>query len=372
VTAAPPAEVLVRRAGYPVADALVEEILERFAPPLAGRRVLVKPNCLMAAAPERAVTTHPSLVRALVRALRRRGAAVTVGDNPGARAYGAARASFAAAGLLEAAEGAYEDIGSRTAVAPLAFGSSRRAIVSAAVLEADWLVTVPKLKTHCLTLLTGAVKNHYGILAGAEKARLHREAPSGARFAAALAAVCAVRPPDLAVMDAVVAMEGDGPSHGRPREVGLVLASPDPVALDATAARLIGLDPSRVAHLRAAAEAGIGSDDPAAIRVDGDPGSLPALRLPSTFRAGLLQALSGHLVFNLLHRSRLRVDVRKCRDCGACVDACPAGAMTRRAGSIAIDEGRCQVCFCCAEVCPEGAVAARGALGALLARGGKG
>jgi len=361
-------EVLVRRAGYPVPGAVVEEILERFAPPLAGRSVLVKPNCLMASPPEQGATTHPGLLGPLVAALRRRGAKVTVGDNPGARAYGSARACFAAAGLLAAADGAYADIGGRTAEATLPLGAGRRVLVSAAVLEADWVVTVPKLKTHCLTLLTGAVKNSYGILAGAEKARLHREEPTAARFAEAVAAVFAIRPPDLAVMDAVEAMEGDGPSHGPLRRVGLVLASADAVALDATAARAVGLDPLRVAHLAAAARHGLGTLAAGAIRVDGDLSGVPRLRLPSTFRAGVLTALANRLVFNLLHRSRLRVDVRKCRACGACVDACPAGAISPAGAGVAIDQARCQLCYCCAELCPEGAVETRGALGTLVAR----
>ncbi len=365
---AAPAEVLVRRASYPVAESLAEEILERFAPPLQGRSVLVKPNCLMGADPARAVTTHPSLVRAIVRALRRRGARVAVGDNPGARAYGSARAAFAAAGLLDAAEGAYEDIGARTASAPLRFGASGRAIVSAAVLEADWLVTVPKLKTHSLTLITGAVKNSYGILAGAEKVRLHREAPTPGRFARAVAAVCAIRPPDLAVLDAVTAMEGDGPTHGTPRELGLVLAAADPVALDATAARIAGIEPGRVLHLGEAAALGLGTADAAGIRLDGDPGQVGPLRVPSTQRAGVLTAIANLVVFNVLHRSRLRVDVRKCRGCGECVGACPSEAIVLGDGTVTIDTRRCQLCFCCAELCPEGAVAAQGALGAVLAR----
>lgn len=361
--------VLVRPADYPLPEALVEEALERFAPPLAGRRVLVKPNCLLGADPAQAATTHPSLVAALVAALRRRGAAVAVGDNPGARGYGTSRRCFADAGLLAAAGDAFVELGAATAQAALHSGAAGRvAVVSRAVLEADYLITVPKLKTHCLTLLTGAVKNSYGILAGAEKARLHAAARSPARFAEALIDVYAVRPPDLALMDAVVAMAGDGPTHGRPHRLGLFLASADPVALDATAARIVGVDPARVEHLRVAAGRGLGAIAAEAIAVDGDHAPAAGFDLPSTFRAGLLTWAVNAVVFRILHRSRLRVNVRKCRRCGACAAACPAGAMQVREGEYRIDAARCQHCYCCSELCPAGAVEVLGAVGALVRR----
>lgn len=363
----------MRPAAYPVGEGLVDEVLDRFAPPVAGRRVLVKPNCLAAAEPARAVTTHPSLVRALVRALRRRGAVVAVGDNPGARGFGAARRCFEVSGLLDAAEGAYADIGIGPVLVPVRSSLIDHAVVSRAVLEADVLVTVPKLKTHALTLLTGAVKNQYGILAGAEKARLHREARTPERFASAIADVFAIRVPDLAIMDAVTAMEGDGPSHGKPRPAGLLLASDDPLALDAVAARLVGVEPRRVRHLALAAERGLGAIDSPPVEIDGELRPLVGFRLPSTFRAGVATALANLVVFNALHRSRLRVDVRKCTRCGQCVAACPAEAMRLADGRYLIDTGRCHLCFCCSELCPAGAVVVQGPLGALLRRqGGQG
>lgn len=361
-------QVMLRPAAYPVAGEIIEEVLERFAPPLTGRRVLVKPNCLAAVGPERGVTTHPSLVRSLVDALRRRGAVVAVGDNPGARGYGATRRCFEVTGLHEAADGAFADIGRRTAVVPLRSSIAGETVVSRDVLEADYLISVPKMKTHCLTLLTGGVKNHYGIVAGAEKARLHYAARTQERFSELLVDVFAVRPPDLTVMDAVVAMEGDGPSHGTLREVGLVIAANDAVALDAVAARLMGIRPERIHHLRTAAARGLGTIADAEIVIDGELRPRTGFRLPSTFRAGLMSAIANRVVFNLLHRSRLRVNVRKCRGCGECERACPSGAMQRQGERYVIDPRRCHHCFCCSELCPAGAVEVQGALGGLLRR----
>jgi uncharacterized protein (DUF362 family)/NAD-dependent dihydropyrimidine dehydrogenase PreA subunit len=356
--------VLVREAAYPVQESLVEEVLEVFAPPLEGRRVMIKPNCLTGADPSLAVTTHPSLVAALVKSLRRRGGHVMVGDNPGARGYGANEECFRASGLLAAADGAYVDLGRDTMRVPLRSRFVAEAVVARPILEADYVISVPKLKTHCLTLLTGAVKNMYGLLAGGEKVKLHSLARGQRDFAEALVDVYAVRPPDLAVMDAVTAMEGDGPSHGNPKTVGKLMASDDPVALDAAAAGLIGTEPGRVTHLVLAAERGFGNLD--GLDVDGNAAPVRGFRLPSTFRLGLSTFISNRIVFNILGRSRIQVEKRKCVGCDECRLACPAGAMQEKEGEYSVHRELCHQCFCCYELCPEGAVKVRGALGALL------
>jgi len=356
--------VLVRDAAYPVAERVVEEALDAFAPSLDGRDVFVKPNCLMAAEPAQGVTTHPSLVRVLVKALRRRGAKVGVGDNPGARGYGANRECFRASGLLEAADGAYVDLGRDTVTTALSSRFVRKAVVSRRILEADYVVSVPKLKTHCLTLLTGAVKNMYGILAGGEKVKLHSIARGRDDFAEALVDVYAIRPPDLAIMDGVVGMEGDGPSHGTVRDVGKVIVSSDPLAADAAAAGIMGASPRRVPHLVLAAERGFGSID--ALEIDGDGSAVDGFRLPSTFRLGLMNFVANRMVFNLLRRSRIQVEKEECVGCDECRQACPAGAMQEENGDYTVAQELCHQCFCCYELCPEGAVKVRGALGAML------
>jgi len=344
---------------------VVDEVLDELAPSLTGKKVLVKPNCLMASPPEAGVTTHPSLVRALVNSLRRRGASVLVGDNPGARGYGAGGECFRISGLLDAAGESYVDLGRETVRVPLKSSFAARAIISRAVLEADYVVTVPKLKTHCLTLLTGAVKNMYGMLAGGEKVKFHSVAHGGRAFSEALVDIYTLRPPDLAVMDAVVAMEGDGPSHGTLRDVGLILASDSPVALDGAAALLIGSSPDRIDHLSIASERGFGPVSGPEVAVDGIIERVPGFRLPSTFRMGLASFLANRIVFRYLHRSRLRIDGEECTGCGECREACPSGAVAECGDIYAIVPSDCHQCFCCYELCPTGAVKVRGPLGAL-------
>jgi len=358
------ARVILREASYPVPEDVVDEILDELSPPLKGKSVLLKPNCLMAAEPSQGVTTHPSLVRTLVKALRRRGAKVMVGDNPGASGYGANEECFRAAGLLEASDGAYVDLGRDTVKTAVSSRFVTEAVVSRRVLEADYVISVPKLKTHCLTLLTGAVKNMYGILAGGEKVKLHSIARGKDDFAEALVDIYAIRPPDLAVMDGVVGMEGDGPSHGSTREVGRVVISDDPVAVDAAAAGIMGASPRRVAHLALAAKRGFGTLD--AFEIDGDGSPVQGFSLPSTFRLGVMTFLANRVVFNLLRRSRIQVEKEACVGCDECRQACPAGAMQEKNGDYAVAQELCHQCFCCYELCPEGAVKVRGALGAML------
>lgn len=358
--------MILRPASYPVSEEVVEEILDELSPPLKGKRVLLKPNCLMAASPGEGVTTHPSLVRALVKRLTDRGAMVHVGDNPGARGYGAGEHCFRVSGLLGAAGTHFVDLAKDTVRVKLESPLVDHVVVSRLVMEADYVISLPKLKTHCLTLLTGAVKNMYGILAGGEKVRLHYLARRGEDFSAALVDIFSLRPPDLSVMDAVVAMEGDGPTHGSLRNVGMVLASDNAVAVDSAASRLIGTTPGRVRHLAIASERGFGPLDGEDVKIEGELLPVAGFRLPSTFRRGVMNLLSNRIVFNLLHRSRVQVDRGECTGCGECFSACPSGAVKEMEGTFTIESAECHQCFCCHELCPSGAVKIRGALGALL------
>jgi uncharacterized protein (DUF362 family)/NAD-dependent dihydropyrimidine dehydrogenase PreA subunit len=363
--------VISRPCRYPAPQAIIDEIVEELAPPLDGKRVLVKPNCLTAAPPERGVTTHPSVVSALVAGLKRRGAKVWVGDNPGAREYGSGEHCFRVSGLLEAAGEAFVDLGRANVTVELSSRFMKKVVVSRHVMDADFVISVPKLKTHCLTLLTGGVKNMYGILAGGEKARLHYVARRKAAFSEALIDVYSIRPPDMAVMDAVVAMEGDGPSHGILRPVGRILASDNAVALDAAAARVMGVSPGKVGHLAVAEGRGLGPLEGSGMEVCGDISPVAGFAMPSTFRLGFMTLLSNWVVFNLLHRSRIQVNSEKCSGCGECQAACPAAAIEETGGVYRIDAERCHQCFCCYELCPAGAVKVLGALGALQQRADK-
>jgi uncharacterized protein (DUF362 family)/Pyruvate/2-oxoacid:ferredoxin oxidoreductase delta subunit len=343
------ARVSIYRADYDHVEEAVEQALEAYAPPVAGRSVLVKPNILGAMAPERQVTTHPSLVRAAVAALKRRGAGrIMVGDNSGMRAYGSNEEAARAAGILDAAAGHYVNLGASSVAVPMASDFAKELAFSREVLEADVLISLPKMKTHVATLITGGVKNSFGHLVGGEKCRLHRDAPGAENFAAAVVDVYQVRPPDLVILDAVMAMEGQGPSGGRPRHVGRVLASPSAVALDAVMAAMMGLEPRRVPMLRIAERRGLGTIDLNRMEIAGPFEVAPRFRLPGVGTG--LGAFAARLAAYVIV-TQPRVRSAKCVRCGSCVKACPVGAVTMAGAGPVIDYSKCISCFCCHEMC---------------------
>jgi len=341
--------VSIYPADYEHVEETVERAFEEHGPPVEGRTVLVKPNILGAMAPERHVNTHPSLVRATVAALRRRRAGrILVGDNSGMRAYGSNEQAARVAGIFEAAGGHYVNLGASPVAVKVKSDFAAELAFSREVLEADVLVSLPKMKTHVATLITGGIKNAYGHLVGGEKSRLHREAVGPENFARAVVDVYQVRPPDLAILDAVVAMEGQGPSGGRPREVGRLLASRSAVALDAVMAAMMGLAPRAVPMLRIAEARGLGPADLGAIQMEGPFEVVRRFKRPGVgMGLGAFAARIG--TYLLVTQPRVRAG--KCVRCGSCVKACPVGAITMTDAGPVIDDARCISCFCCHEMC---------------------
>jgi uncharacterized protein (DUF362 family)/NAD-dependent dihydropyrimidine dehydrogenase PreA subunit len=331
-----------------VADA-VERAFDAFPLQVAGKTVLVKPNILGAVEPERHVCTHPSVVRAAVEALERRGAGrVLVGDNSGMRAYGSNEHAARVAGILEAAGKRYVNLGASPVATAVKSAFAETLTFSREVLESDLVINLPKMKTHVATGITGAVKNTFGHLVGGEKTRLHREARGPENFARAVVDVFAVRPPDLSILDAVVAMEGQGPSGGRPRQVGRIVASDNAVALDSCMAAMMGLAPAGVPTLRIAAARGLGPIDLEEIQIEGPFEVVPRFKVPA-IGMGLGAAVSRLAAMILVTQPKVRM--KKCVKCGSCVEACPVEAIAMTDSGPVIDYRRCIACFCCHEMC---------------------
>ncbi|MBN2449586.1 MAG: DUF362 domain-containing protein [Lentisphaeria bacterium] len=340
--------------------------LPRFVPP--GATVLLKPNLLSPRPPGEAVTTHPAVVAALVRLCLQAGAArVWVGDSPAGdhdegrlwRDTGMAEAVPAAGGEMRSLRGA---------VTPTRCGN-RSVPVPAWLPEVDVLISVPKLKTHMLTLLTGAVKNVYGLIPGRSKSLFHGEFPSPRRMAGFLTEVFGVFRPALSVMDAVVALEGDGPANGSPVSVGVLLASTDAVALDACCAPLLGLTPAQVPLIAGPAARGLGIAEPARIDLLGDGADrLRAARLRRS-RGRALQHLPEWAfracTWMLTYRPEIHPGL--CTRCGICAETCSRSAIVRDAkGRYRIHRAACILCLCCLESCPHHAIRVRSPLLVLL------
>ncbi|MHC1697384.1 MAG: DUF362 domain-containing protein [Geobacteraceae bacterium] len=326
-----------------------------------GERVLLKPNMLSAKSAAAAVTTHPEVVRAVIELVREAGAIPFVGDSPG---IGSLQRVAEKCGILQVLEETGTELVEFTESVQVAgTGLFKRFDLAKPYLEADRVINLPKLKTHGMMTMTCAVKNLFGAVVGAGKIAWHlRAGEDRDLFAQMLLEIYQLRKPDLNIVDAITAMEGDGPSGGDPRQAGLLIAGENAVSVDVVAAEILGI-PKKLLYLeRVAAKLEIVGVERSAIHLSGyslDDAHIPDFKLPplSDVQFGLPRFLSRHIRhYFTAYPFPLP---RKCKLCGICRDACPPGAMEIRNGSLEIDYPRCIRCFCCRELCPEHALGVR-------------
>ena len=350
-------EVMIHSASYESARLAVDQAFELFPLEFREKRVLIKPNLLRASEAKEGIVTHPAVLRAVVEKVETMGpASIVVGDNPGIFGYGANEESFKKTGLMEAAKGYYQNIGNDSQKVDFNPDFMSAVSISQAVLDADIIISLPKFKTHGLTVITGAIKNSYGFLPGAQKAKLHKAAGSAERFHEMLVDVFRLRVPDLFLVDAVVGMEGNGPASPDLRNIGLILASDNAVALDGVIATMMGCEPGRLRFLQKAKKVGLGDYDLSRIEIIGELRQLPDFKLPplggeATLRNEAMQA-------GLHRRTLLRpqADPKLCTSCGICIDQCPVSALSMNDHIPQVDTDTCITCFCCQEICPEKAI----------------
>jgi uncharacterized protein (DUF362 family)/Pyruvate/2-oxoacid:ferredoxin oxidoreductase delta subunit len=316
---------------------------------LRGKQVLVKPNLLTDRKPEQAVTTHPEVVRAVIRWLKQRGAYVVVGDSPASTAN--LKNVWQSSGLRVVCDDenvtliSLEQAGVRSfTVDGFSFA------VAQPVLDADCLVNLPKVKSHALTLLTAGVKNIYGVLPGYSKTLLHRQYPKPQEFGRLISAIWKVMPSSVTLADGVVGMEGQGPASGTPVALGFLAASESPFALDRALCSVLRVDERRVPYL----VDGQGS----AYTCVGDSIAVKSFEIPS-----------GTHVLNLLPKCvvtglgrivwvRPAFSDTACIHCGKCVKACPVHALSLedKTRPPHLKANACISCCCCHEVCPADAI----------------
>ncbi len=332
-----------------------------------GMRVALKTNMVGIMRPETAAVTHPAVVKAVASLLTARGAEVVVGDSPGGP-FGEAFISraYSVSGLT-GVTGPGVTLNHDFGHSPVLFPSAVMAKSFDCcdyLLRADAVVNVCKLKTHGLMNLSAACKNLFGSVPGVEKPEYHYRFPDVDDFADMLVDLCSYLKPVLSVCDAVVGMEGNGPTAGTPRRIGAVLAAASPHALDLVAAGLIGLSPDRIPTLTAAIRRGLVPADASALKVFGDPAAfaVPDYRLILSDNSFLFHSraktpmarLTSSLLKPLLQS---RPTVRSgCVGCGRCAEVCPAKAIVIRNKKAVIDRSACIRCFCCQEFCPAGAM----------------
>lgn len=331
-----------------------------------GRKVLVKPNLLSPHPPEAAICTHPAVVESAIILSMAAGGKCIIGDSPSIRADTPAGYEQ----LLEVT--GMRDVMRKTGATSLRFDDSgmewevegakvfHRLTLTEALREGDVLLNVCKFKTHELTMLTGAVKNLFGLIPGRRKIQFHLQAGSNPEmFAQILVDLLRAVRPTLSIMDGVVGMDGQGPAAGRRRQFGVIIASEDPVALDAVACAVAGVDPMHIPALRLANEQGVGVADLSRIEIVGtsvDEVRIEDFMLPP--RGDIVSRLPKPL-YRMLRNHMVRkpvFDRAKCNGCRSCVKTCPVDAIRGEGKNLRIDYTACIRCYCCQEVCPQEAI----------------
>jgi uncharacterized protein (DUF362 family)/Pyruvate/2-oxoacid:ferredoxin oxidoreductase delta subunit len=324
-----------------------------------GDKVLIKPNLLSAKDPSRAITTHPSVVQAVAEQVSALGAKPYIGDSPGGADRGVKRVwDNTQMSLASQNTGvplvSFEEKG----VEPRKSQTGRIYYIARPVLEADVIISLGKLKTHTLTLMTGAIKNMFGAIPGFRKGQYHKEAPRPEMFAEVIVDIFSVAKPRITLIDAVVGMEGDGPSSGDPKYLGFLLASEDPVALDTVASKILGFKEGEIDSTGIAAKRGLGVNDFSQIEIAGEcieyvkPASF---RLPSN---RLLKLVPKFLVDLLGPLVWVRPNIYNgtCTNCNICVINCPLQTISTGKQRPAFDYSKCVNCMCCQELCPQKAI----------------
>jgi uncharacterized protein (DUF362 family)/Pyruvate/2-oxoacid:ferredoxin oxidoreductase delta subunit len=358
-------------------DATVEAAIRRILELIGGLPDVVRPGCRVflkinqlppPSTADRGVVTHPVFVKAAARILKEAGADITVGDD----IESGQPDGFTVSGVRQAClEAGVKLVNLREAgfvATPIKGRILKQVYLSKLALEADLIVNLPKLKTHALTAFTGGVKNIYGCLPQGMRIKLHGDHISPDEFALMLTDVYAALKPQLTLMDAVMAMQGEGPANGSLYPLGLVLAGTDSVAVDAVACRIIGLPPHRVDTLRHAADRGLGTADLNQIEVVGEKleaVTRPDFKLPASATMTLLKLMARLLPRRQSNAMMQRVVAKPkiiratCTGCGACVKVCPAAAMKLDSENIStIDYKLCIRCLCCYEACRESSIEA--------------
>jgi len=330
-----------------------------------GQKVLLKVNLLAPARPEQAVTTHPELLRSVIRLVKEAGGIPMIGDGPG---VGDTLTNMKACGMQQIAREENAEIlnfQETEVFENLSNRVGKRVALTRHLRDCPVIISLPKLKTHVQMAYTGALKNQFGLIPGSAKGQYHFRFQNREQLADLMIDINRIAKPKLAIMDAIVAMEGQGPSGGQPRALGALLASTDLAAVDVVACHLIGLDPEQNPLNIAARRADFGATRLSEIRLCGTP--LETLKV-SDFKlvkapANIMRILP--LPESLLRWLRRQIAARPvinqalCIHCHRCSKGCPVAPAAINPDLPAgqeVNDATCIRCYCCHEFCPVKAI----------------
>lgn len=353
----------IKRALYSHFDLILSEFYSDFD--FNNKTVALKPNLLAKRTPDAGITTNPVFVQVAAEYFMLKGSRVVICDSPGG-VYNtvAVGGIYSVCGIKDAAEksGAslnydmgYTEMFNQNGVVSKSFN------VINPLANADFTVNLCRLKTHSLCNMSAAVKNLYGSVPGLQKAEQHARFPNSHDFANYLLDLCSTVSPQISVIDAIDAMEGNGPAGGTIKHVGLVLASSNPYALDLIASNIMGFKPDEVLTVKKSIERGWCPGSVSDIVVCGQDISkyVTYFKRPDSTAGGVIKQLPN------LFGGRLRkwleprpvIEKKKCVGCGECAKCCPRNTITIIDKKAVINYDQCIRCYCCQELCPMKAVA---------------
>lgn len=337
---------------------------------MPGMKIIIKPNLVSFKKPDAAATTHPALLEALVEMLLARGADVTIGDSPGGpHSLPLLNRVYTATGMDRVEKlGAKLNRNMNEKTVDFPEGKVLKNFTYTEYLdEADAIIDFCKLKSHGMLGMSAAVKNLFGTIPGLKKPEVHYKFQNDAEFADMLVDLNEYFKPRLAICDAVVGMEGNGPTAGTPRQIGEIIASKSTYYADVVGAELIGMNIDGLPTLQAAYERGFAPASSKNLRVYGD---IRALTVDD-FKAPPVRGLSFMRKGNVLHfiskaalEHKPTLKKRLCVGCGECARMCPAKAIEMKNKKPHINREKCIRCFCCQEFCPRAAMVAHRPLAA--------
>jgi uncharacterized protein (DUF362 family)/NAD-dependent dihydropyrimidine dehydrogenase PreA subunit len=362
---------LVKCTGYELSESCVKKAIDLIGGMKSivkpGDKVLLKVNLLLPANPSAAITTHPKIVEAMIKLVKSAGGEPWVGDSSGGR--GKTAESIEVSGIKAICEKHdvrvvnFDMEGVHKIEIPKG-KILKELYVAKALFEADKVVCMPKLKTHALTLYTGAIKNMFGCVPGGKKSLIHAITDSDAeRFSESLVDIYSKVPIHLTVMDGIVGMEGLGPNHGKPKKSNVIMASKHALELDAISSTIMGFEPTNIPTLRIAQERGLGTIEPEKISVLGDDlkSNITNYKKPTrVYRS--LNILPNFIKNLFLETPRLPFPNKAgCNQCGECQENCPVDAI-KVTDAPAFDHHKCIRCYCCHELCPKDGIKLKKAL----------
>lgn len=334
-----------------------------------GMTVGIKVNLVTFIKPEAAATTHPALICGLIKLLREKGAEVIVGDSPGGIYNKVYLDRVYAVTGMKAAEAAGATLNHDFSVKEAEYPAAKAAThftYTGWLDGCDAIINFCKLKTHGMMSMSCAAKNMFGVVPGTVKPEYHYRFPEPAKFADMIVDLDEYFKPCLSIIDGVVGMEGNGPTAGTPRPIGVLVASQNPHAADLLGAALIGLKAEEVPTLAAAIRRGLIPPTLQELEICGtdwrqfvveDYQRVQTVRSLRFNRESerFFGRISGDFIDKAL-ASVPKLTAAECVGCRECKKVCPADAIVMRNKKPIIDRKKCIRCFCCQEFCPKGAM----------------